>query len=206
MDASVYKSAAYFYYVQKILGIAPYTFSGRSQSFRTTFWDYLRLFGTLIFWIYINVIHMKTYDQSRYKAGIKFKIVERLWISTYAFQNLTIIIIIIFNFLKRKNVEKFLKFIHNFDARIEKLGWKRARQNSSVCFTLQLASLVLSIFPLYLVAKAWDGIGSLDRFNFYLKYFAFNAILGIFFTISMVFIASCCCVIARLDALMRNMR
>lgn len=206
MDASVYKSAAYFYYVQKILGIAPYTFNGRSQSFRTTIWDYMRLIGTLIFWIYINVIHLKTYDQKRYRAGIKFTIVESLWINTYAFQNLTIIIIVIFNFFKRKNVEKFLKFLHNFDTRIAKLGWHRAGQNSILGYTLQLASLLLSIILIYFWAREWNGIDSLDRFNFYLKYFAFISIIGTFFIISMVFIGSCCCVIARLDALLKNMR
>lgn len=202
----IYKSATYFYYVLKILGMAPYTFDWKLHVFRTTFWDLLRLFGSLIFWTYIIIVHVETYNSNRYKSGINFKIVDSLWMNNYAYQNLTILVIIVFNYLKRKNVENFLRFISTFDRRIIKLGWLPAKQTSALSYIILAAALVLTILTMRAVAMAWRGIDTWEKFNDYIKSVSFAQILAIYFMMNMVFIGSCCCISSRLTALINNMR
>lgn len=174
MHNNIYRSVSYFYYVTKILGMAPYTFDRKFSAFRTTPWDYLRLCGTLIAWIYINFIHIQTYDNRRYKLGIRFKIVDGLWMNCYFLQNFAVLVILIFNFMKRTKVENFLKTIHAFDIRVEKLGWKFKADFSRIPrHVLLLGLLTLTSILIWLLWRSWNGIGSYDRFVFYLKYLAF---------------------------------
>jgi uncharacterized membrane protein len=204
---NIYRSASYFYYVMKFFGMAPYTFDRKALKFHTTFSDYLRLVGTLIAWIYINFIHIRTYDNRRYKLGIKFKIVDSLWVNCYFLQNLSVLVILIFNFVKRKSVENFLKSIHEFDVQIHKLGWS-FKENSCkfLRHTLPLGLLVLTLILLWHLIMSWNGIVSYERFDFYLKYLGFVEVVGIFFIINMTFIGSCCCIANRLDMMTDSLR
>lgn len=204
---NIYRSASYFYYVMKILGMAPYTFDRKFLKFHTTTSDYLRLIVIILAWIYINFIHIQTYDNRRYKLGIKFKIVDGLWMNCYFFQNFIVLVILIFNFVKRKSVENFLKSIHDFDVRVNNLGWKFKRNYCKILqHTLPLGLLTLTLILMWHVIRTWNGIDSYDRFVFYLKYLGFVEVVGIFFIINMTFIGSCYCVSYRLDVMKDNLR
>lgn len=204
---NIYRSASYFYYVMKILGMAPYTFDRKCFKFRTTSLDYLRLIGTLAGWIYINFVHIQTYDSRRYKLGIQFKIIDGLWMNCYFFQTFAIPVILFFNFIRRKNVENLLKSIHDFDVRIEKLGLQfKAKQCKTLRYIAPLGLLILSGILMWLLWRSWTGIENFDRFIFYLKFLAFVEVLGIYFMICMTFIGSCFCIATRLDVLKNIMR
>jgi hypothetical protein len=203
---NIYKLVAYFYYVLKILGMAPYTIDWKFHVIKTTFWDLARLFGALIFWSYIIIVHTRTYDLPRYRSGINFKIVDTLWQNNYAYQNFTIFIIIIFNYLKRKNVKKFLKLICIYDRHIKKLGWQPAESTSVFSYIIPTAALILTILSIRSISIAWRGIDTWEKFNGYIKTISFAQILAIYFMIEMVFIGSCCCISSRLTVLTINMR
>ena len=62
-------------------------------------------------------------DESTYAPEGKSLLINGLYL-LYNFQFITILLVIIYNFLRRRNVEKLLKLLEAFDDHSEKMGWK----------------------------------------------------------------------------------
>ena len=125
----------------------------------------------------------------------------------YYFQFITILIIVIYNFLKRKNVEKFLKLLETFDDLTDKMGWKFRINHKRVYWTsifwyfLQL--ILLSV--VYVLKMTWVPTAEHVLKDF-IEMFFYCIIINTFVLCSLQFIVGVNCVGSRFKILNKNAR
>ena len=110
--------------------ITPWSFLDLHLTAWTSRMDKWKLRGSITSWCWVLLHYIwhsiniyLNLDSSKFTPGGKSIFVYGL-VFFYQFQNITTLLIIIFNFLKRRNIEKFLKLLETFDDHSEKMGWK----------------------------------------------------------------------------------
>ena len=120
--SNIYESLSPFYYTLKFFGLASYSLNFKNGQMKTSWINYIMVLGSIALYLtfYKQLFEL---DSSKFTPGGKSIFVYGL-VFFYQFQNITTLLIIIFNFLKRRNIEKFLKLLETFDDHCEKMGWK----------------------------------------------------------------------------------
>lgn len=203
---TIYKSSTYIYFLLKALGMAFYSHDKKLKCFKVSCWHYLGLLLSIFYWIFQSILHRKT--EIYYTSGLDFKIVENIWRRVFEFQIFAIIPIILFNFVKRKHVEKFLQLIEKFDTQMEFLEWKNDVEFSRTIEILPFIPIAVLICNYaMLINFEWSEILFVyPPFVYHIKFLAYLVIMETFFIISFLFVVSCWCVSRRLRNLMENMR
>ena len=119
---NVYESLSPFYYNLKFCGLVSYNLNFKNGTVKTSFVHYIKMFGIITLYVLLIVNFLKT-DGKAYSPQGKSVLIYGLAF-LYFFQYVSILSILIFNFVKRGNVEKFLKLLETFDDHSGKMGWK----------------------------------------------------------------------------------
>lgn len=146
---SIYSTSVYLYYILKVLGMAFYGFDKKLKCFKVSCWHYLGMTMSIVYWIIQSVLHFRT--EVYYSSGLKFQIVESIWRRVFEFQIFSSIPIILFNFIKRKHVENFMRFIEKFDIQMEYLEWKNEIELTKVIQSLPFIPIKVLILNFFLI-------------------------------------------------------
>ena len=123
------------------------------------------------------------------------------------FQCFTVTLIVIFNFLKRKNVEMFFKLLRTFDDHTDKMGWK-FKVNHERNYWISIFWTVLQMLSLsigYSLQLLYVPIDEPDLLEFISMIF-YCILSNTLMLTSLQFIFSVQCVESRLDILNKNTR
>ncbi|CAO1406641.1 unnamed protein product [Diamesa serratosioi] len=201
-SSNIYETVAPFYYVLKFFGLASFTLNLEDGTIRMKFKDYLLLFFATIcgiFAIYSTCSDILTY----LIEGTS--LIQNVWKYLYLYQIIIIVPIIIFGYIKKQHVERFLELIHSFDKLIELLNWEH-KSNHSKTKSKLFIWLTLSAFIIILM-YSFSNLTSnyLSDSNFYL-----NILLNVFVVklhdVAMCqFIFSVICIKDRYKILNKNM-
>lgn len=188
---SIYSTSVYLYYILKILGMAFYKFEKSSNSFKVSTQNYLALTLTIAHWIFQSILHSKT--EVYYTSGLNFLIVESIWRRVCEFQIFSAIPIILINFIKRKHVENFMRFIEKFDAQMEFLEWKNDIELSKIVELLPVVPIFVMILNYFmLIHFEWsEALYLYPPYVYHIKFIAYLNIMTIFFIICYLFVVSC---------------
>jgi hypothetical protein len=206
---TIYRSAKFFFYISKMFGLAPYSFDESDLRFKMGFWNYGFLFLSTSTWFTISCCVTKKLIETGLRSETESKVMDTLFLYHYILQHFLIVFSMVFNFLKRKHVESFFKFIFEFDSVVEKLGWNFKVSHSKffilvmflISFIFMISYNFVALYNLYFEVD--DPVGNFEKT---LSSFIYVFLSEHFFMVSMQFICSCYCVYARLSALLRNAR
>lgn len=203
---SIYQSSVYLYYIMKIFGMAFFGVDGKFHKFQTSCFHYLGVFVFVGYWIYQNILYFDT--QIYYESGLNYRIIESIWRNVYAFQNLSIIPIILFNFIKRKHLENFLQLIEKFDSQMEYLEWENRVGISKIfCFLPFFPIPTMIVNHVILLSLNLSEIYFMHPpYVYHVKFVAYLTLMEIFFIICYIFVGSCYCICCRINALIESMR
>lgn len=206
-SANIYSSSQGFFYVSKLLGLAPYSFDPKKLKFNVNFVNYLQFSASLAFWVILTSIEHVSKVRDLYKTGIQSNLLEHLWMCQYTLQHYLATGVVIYSFTKRKHVENFLSLIYSFDQHLENLHWKVQPKQNSVWFAVILFVLSTTVMIIYTVT-----ILALDKYNTYLnevqifRLLNYIVINDFFLLLSIQFISSVYCIDQRLIVLTENFR
>lgn len=201
----IYHSAKYLYIVLKFLGLAPYRFDKKSLSFKMGFSNYLVFFLSITIYLSLNVSEFQHFHEYNYDTGIQSHLLDQLWQYQYLLQHVLATSIVIFHFLKRKNVEKYLRLISKFDRMIQGMGWRFKVMTTPNCYLMFIIVSVVMLWTFQIIALSIDIYGEIN-FIVIVKILSFTTINEFFFMIVLQFVLSTYCVYARLICLMKNIR
>ena len=163
------------------------------------------LFGCIVITIilYVNFLLV---DANAYLPEGKTVLIYGL-IFVYNFQYLTIPLIVIYNFLKRKNVEKFLKLLETFDDHTDKMGWKfkinHERNYWTLIFWIVLQIVLLIV--VFLLQFFW--VPTVEHvLKDYINSLYYCIITNTFILCSLQLIYGAQCVESRFEILNKNAR
>lgn len=150
--SNFHEKLKYFYYTLKLFGLASYSVEKSSQTFVMNGKSYLVLTFSLAFWG-CGIL------ASLHSIADKTEMIERLYQVTFLLQQIITIFCVIFNFLKRDNVEKLWKIVHEFDEAVVKLNWKTFEHKFRLCnYFLVLFYSIFVGFIFYYNFSALDHV------------------------------------------------
>ena len=203
--SNIYESLSPFYYTSKLFGLASYSLNFKNGKMKTSFISYIMFLFFIAFYLCLFV-DMLLDDESTYSPEGRSIVIYGL-IFLYNFQYLTILLFVIFNFLKRKNVEKFLKLMETFDDHTDKMGWKfrvnHERNYWTSIFWIDLQFILLSVF--YVLQMSWVPTVTPALLEF-ISMFFYCILSNTFMLTSLQFIFSVHCVESRFEILNKNTR
>lgn len=205
----IYHSATYFFYILKLLGLAPYSFDRKTLRFRMRTFNKLLLLGFILTWTSLSYMLIKSINENGFDTGAQSNILDNLLQYQYFNQHLFAGFTVVYSFLKRKHVEKFLRLILKFDLLTDQLGWKFKVIHSKY-FILILFSFVSLFMITYncvsivVRSKTEDHYKDVNFSQVIFSMVAYVLITQFFLMISMQFIASSYCIYARLHMLIKN--
>lgn len=204
-SSNIYSSSKGFYYVLKLLGLAPYGFDRTTLKFKVTFVNYLQFVAAIVVWLIMTSIEIASKSGPEYTVGVQSKLLESLWQYQFTFQHFLATSIVIYNFVNRKHAESFLSLLHSFDQRLTKLQWKVQTKSRSVWFpvNLFLLSTLLNVSYTILIL-ALDGFSQIYNFMQVLVIINYFIVNEFFLMMSMQFIMSVNCINQRLNVLTEN--
>lgn len=199
---NIYESSKFLFIILKSLGLAPYTFDEKSKKFVMRFANYVHFFISIIIWILFTVIQTSRFKSEVMDSGVKSKFLDRLWKYQYLFQYYLVTFTVIFNLMKRQHVERFLKFIFNFDEILFRYGCelKPANIRPSIVFVVFIVSVTMTSTYMT-IFTILDG--ELKLYHI-IESLAYISVTEFFFVISLQFVCSAFCVYYRLKALTKN--
>ena len=205
---NIYQASFFLYYILKALGMAFFFYSveAKLRKFKVSCWHYLGLVFILTYWILQNILYFET--QVTYDSGLKFRIIESIWRTVFAFQYLCTIPIILFNFIKRKHLENFLQLIEKFDAQMEVLEWENKVKISAFFSLMPFYPIPILICnnTMILIFELSENFYLHPTYVYHVKFIAYLTITEMFFIICYIFVFSCNCISKRIDLLVENMR
>lgn len=203
---SIYQASFFLYCILKALGMSFFSVDGKFRKFKVSCWHYLGLFLIITYWILQNILYFDT--QVTYDSGLNFKIIESIWRTVFAFQHLCTIPIILFNFIKRKHLENFLRLIEKFDAQMELLEWENRVKISKFFSLMPFYPIPLLICNniMILIFEFSENFYLHPAYVYHIRFIAYLTITEMFFIICYIFVFSCNCITRRIDMLIENMR
>ena len=202
---NIYESLSPFYYFLKLFGLASYSLNFKNGRMKTSFTSYIMFLIYIILYIILNVNFLNI-DIDQY-SPVGRSIVIYGYRFIYIFQYLAILLVIIYNFLKRRNIEKFLKLMETFDDHTDKMGWKfkinHERNYWTSIFWIFLHFILLC--TVYFLRMYWvqDSEPILEEF---INMFCYCIITNTYIWCSLQFIFGAQCVESRFEILNKNAR
>ena len=202
---NIYESLSPFYNILKLFGLASYSLNFKNGKMKTSFNSYIMNFCFIALYLLFFANFMLV-DENRYSPDGK-TVLTYGFMFVYNFQHITILIIVIFNFLKRKNVEKFLQLLKTFDDHTDKMGWKfrvnheRNYWTSITWFFLQFILLSVAYALQLALVSAVEHV-----LKDYIDVFIYCVISNAFMLCSLQFIFGVHCVESRFEILNRIAR
>ena len=209
MQSNIYSSTRFFFYILKILGLAPYQIDKKSFKLQMSFVNYFIFLVQIIVWSVYYYFLAVNYESIEMMNYAKSTIMDGLLKHLYIFQYFLMVISMIYNFFKRKHVETFLKLIQKFDATVDKFGWGFEVVHSKffvliVCLTASIFMLLFNCFG-YFYSNVYDD--KQDRkIEILFDVIAYLFLTEYFLVVSLQFICSCQCVNARFERLLKNIK
>ena len=165
---NVYESISPFYYTLKFFGLASYDLNFKNGKITTSFINYIIMLCHIALCLYFYYEFLQD-DVATYSPEGKSVLIYG-FLFFYHFQYYTIVLIFIFNFLKRKNIEKLLKLLETFDDHCEKMRWKfkidHKRNYWSLIFWICLHIILLMVvYPLQMSWVPPDSPDLMDHIN-----------------------------------------
>lgn len=203
----IYESSKFFFVILKVLGLASFSFENETRHFIVKFHDILILslslaifFGIFSVQFFIIFFDSNTItDGSNY--GSESIALDKLWAALSIVQNFLIVLAVIYNFLKRKNIERFMKSIFEFDKMLGQLQWQHKVKQFKPLIAVGIFAAPLVVYSTYTLLTADD----------YAEFWLFSSGNSIIIVVhefnlflSAQFILSVCCIIFRLHSLSRN--
>lgn len=204
---NIFNSVKSIYWISKILNLAPYHFDSKSLNLSTKLWNYFEFLFSVFIWIVLTFYQWKNFHEYTIRSGVQSTLLDQLWQYQYLLQHVFAIFVIIYNFIKRHHVQRFLMILFNYDQRIQRLDWRLKISHSSNLITYFLSATLGSIV-MYQIFSYLSGNYvkfSVDKFTL-LRVIDYVFVTGLFLMISMQFILSTFCIFIRLFALRRNIR
>ena len=200
---NIYESLSPLYYILKLFGLASYNLNFKNGKMKTSPVHYIMTLGFIALYILL-IWNFFQVDASTYSPEGKLLLIYGL-VFVYSFQYMTNLLILIHNFLKRRNVEKLLKLLETFDDHIEKLRWK-FKINHEQNYWSSIFWIVLSFILLTGVATIqvlW--VANFDHnFKDYLDMFIYSMITEALVLSSFQFIFGVHSVSSRFEILNKN--
>ena len=202
---NIYESISPFYYYLKFFGLASYSLNFKNGQIMTSFISYIMNFSFVVLYL-LFFGNFLLVDESTYLPEGK-PILIYGFMFAYSFQYIIISFILIYNFLKRKNVEKFLKLLKTFDDHTDKMGWKFKVNHERVYWTsifwFFLQFILLSVA--YVLQMAW--VAAVEHvLKDFIEMFCYCIITNTFILCSLQFIFGVHCVESRFKILNKNAR
>ena len=190
--SNIYESLSPFYYTLKLFGLASYNLNFKNGKMKTSIIHYIMMMCFIALYLSF-IVNFLQVDVKSYSPEGKSILMYGLAF-VYNFQYITILLFIIYNFLKRRNVEKFLKLLETFDDHCEKMGWK-FKINHEKNYWSQIFWIVLSIILLIVVAMTqiyWVSIFGHDLIDFIFMFiYCFSSKALVLTTLQFVFGVHC---------------
>lgn len=200
MGSKYFNASKVFFYNLKLLGLAPYNFDAKTREISVNFVNYLGLFAYIFIWIAIIVFQVFTWPAELTITDVRSTILDRLWQYQYFIQHGLTIVIILFNFVKRKSVENYLQLLERFDRMVEELGWKHKAKAISTSSAATFFVISVLFFITYM-SLSWFLIA-----NNIIYILIFIFILDFFLMLAMEFILSTYFIYTRLNAMLSSVR
>ena len=203
--SNIYESLSPFYYTLKFFGLASYNLNFKNGKMKTSWIHYIMMFGFIPLYLcfYYNFLNI---DDSTYSPGEKSILIYGFFFF-YHFQYITIVLIMIFNFLKRGNVEKFLKYLKTFDDHSEKMEWKFKvnHEQNYWRFIFWIVISLIILIVVYVMQIFW--VPSVPpEFSEYIDNIFYCIVTNAFVLISLQFIFGVQSVASRFEILNQNTR
>lgn len=206
-SVDIYSSNAGFYYILKVLGLAPFGFDREKLRLKVTSTNYFQFTASLAFWVYMTWVEHASRGTEQYEVGIQSNLLESIWKYQFTIQHFLAIGLVIFSFIKWKHVDNLLILIHFFDLHLQNLQWEFQPKQNNVWFPVVfflLSLVVTTSFTLFLTTNG--DYGNITNIMQGLRVFNYLLINIFFLIVSMNFILSVSCINQRLVILTENFR
>ena len=203
--SNVYESFSPFYYTLKFFGLASYNLNFKSGQMKTSGIHYIMMMCFFLVYLFFYAVYLLI-DPTSYSPEGK-SVLTYGFLFFYHFQYITSILIIIYNFLKRKNVEKLFKLLETFDDHVEKKEWKfKVNHEQNYWILIFWIGLhIISLMVAYTLQMSWISTVTLG-FKEYIAMVFYCFILKAFFLSTLQFTFGVHCVASRFDVLNQNAR
>lgn len=193
---NIYQILKPFYFILNVFGLACYTFDSKTKKLTATPARVIALILALCSWFWILY---RLQQDINFEAGMKSKLMYRLWKYQYLFQHILGLVVITFNFAQRTTVGNILESINNFDRHGKRLGWDfkpSLRFYKTIIAQFCVSSILLIIQSVMIWTETPDTM-----FFHLIDYFFIN---GFFLVITQQFTISANFIEIRLTALIDN--
>lgn len=126
-SSNIYETVKPFYYSLKLFGLASFQLNCKEKKLTMTFKDYLFLFCSIIFGM---VAIYSTFFEIRSYLTEGTSLIENGWKYQYLYQIVITVPIMVFGYIKKKHVERFLRIVNSFDEHIEHSNWEHKVNHS----------------------------------------------------------------------------
>lgn len=205
----IYDSLKYFFYILRPFGLAPFGFDLKARKLKTKFTNIFNLtclvpLICMIFW------HMTAFRFSNSQTGFQSSMLDCLWQYQFMIQHFLAVFVIIFNVLKRRNIEKLLLKLSEFDKRTQKLDWKYKAKDLNPFIMPAIIVCSSTLMTTYLTIGRFtiDIYKSLVTTHWLYAAVALDYvwIQQFFFALSLEFVLSVWSIKTRLKALTKNFK
>lgn len=128
-----------FYWTLKLYGLTPFHLNFHNGIINTSIWDFLTFCCISSFQFSIIVIFIREISLESFKISI----LDAGWTYQSLYQAIITFGIVLYNFCKRKSIEKYLRVIHKYDVFLTKVNWKYSINHTNNRFKL-CCCLILS--------------------------------------------------------------
>jgi hypothetical protein len=208
MAANIYQSTKLFFYTLRAFGLAPYDFDTKTSKIQMKTKNYLILVTSIVIAVLCSWASLHNFIGAAYITGLQSVLLDRIWQTTFLLQNLFAIFVIVFNFLKRQNIENFLIHVEKFDKSLTSLKWEGKSANlkrlKSLMLMFNTSVAVLLIF--YTISAFFVFENRLSPWMSCFKLDVFQLTNSFHLLVAIQFVLSVYCIQTRLEVLMENMR
>lgn len=191
------------YYVLKLLGLASYEVDWDTLKIKTGLRDFFLFITTIS--ILIGVIWMQTlaFTKKTFSTGIQSKLLETLYLDQYIIQIILAAFVVIFNFCKRKRVEKFVQKIASYDEMAGTFKKKKSQGRSKTVLIILVMISPLIFIPTnwFMILYVFNDTTNPLSFLELMRMTTYTYVTEFYLMLSMQFILSTRCVISRLSSL-----
>ena len=201
-SSSIYQTVKPFYYFLKLFGLASFQLNCKERKIRMTFKDYLILLCSISVGMFI--VYTTCSDVGSYiREGQTM--IENGWKYQYLYQIVITVPMIVYGFIKRKHVQRFLEIIYFFDEQTELSNWEHKINHSQdkVKILIWLLIGVILIIIMYFFALF---TGSYLSYSIPYQNLLLNSfVIKLHDLVMYQFIFSVLCIKRRYDLLNKNM-
>ena len=204
---AIYKSSSFFFHILKILGLAPFNIDENDLKLKVGYQNFLMFSAHLVLWTKYSWDLLK--NMNKFSSDSNSRVMDNLLKYQFVLQHYLIIPSMIYNFMKRKHVEYFLKSISKFDSTVDQLGWdfKVIHSKYPVLFIFLISTIsMISYNYVVVVIMNVYADSKVESYEILISNFAYIFTTEFYFMISFQFISSCYCCYSRFQMLLKNMK